>query len=40
MKLTNADQKVEGGGGEIQVLMRELKEQGKIYVKGKGAGAR
>lgn len=26
--------------GEIQVLMRELKEQGKIYVEGKGAGAR
>ena len=26
--------------GEVQVLMRELKEQGKIYVEGKGAGAR
>ena len=26
--------------GEIQVLMRELKGQGKIYVEGKGAGAR
>ena len=26
--------------GEIQVLMRELKEQGRIYVEGKGAGAR
>lgn len=25
---------------EIQVLMRELKEEDKIYVEGKGAGAR